>query len=102
MTVSNSLITRLESAEHDRDFIAWLRSITDQLDQPALGITLQVLDQGLSSLSPKQRYVFEQFVIEEHAHDRCNLCSQHIPWCEMSNASDSGLCAYCENTLSKD
>ena len=102
MIATNSLIIRLESDERDSDFLAWLRGITDSLDQPALGITLQVLDQGLSSLSDKQRYVFDRHVIEEHAHDRCNLCSQHIPWCEMSNARDSGLCAYCENTLSKD
>lgn len=98
---TESLITNLDQFEEGA-FYEWLRKITDQLEQPALGIALQVLDRGLSSLTDKQHYVFERYVVEEHATAKCSLCSHRIPWSEMYQARDTGLCGYCEKTLSKD
>jgi hypothetical protein len=101
MKTTDSLIGNLEQFE-EQAFHEWLRKITDQLEQPALGITLQVLDKGLSGLSDKQLYIFERYVVEERVTAQCSLCSHCIPWSEMYQARDTGLCSYCENNLSKD
>lgn len=79
-------------------FTTILRTVA--LDGAALGITKLVLDQGLDVLSPKQAYVFDQEVIEPHAHQQCGRCSQDIPWDEM--LFNDGWCSYCYHLLQKD
>lgn len=101
MSNHNFQITNLDHLE-DQAFRGWLRKIGDQLEQTERGITLQVLDRGVSSLSEKQRRVFEESVIAAHAIERCSMCSHRIPWAEMQHAQDTGLCASCANAVSAD
>jgi hypothetical protein len=65
------------------------------LEGAALGITKLVISQGRESLVGKQDFIFQKFVLDEYAHERCAVCNQKIPWCEMFHAINNGLCAAC-------
>jgi hypothetical protein len=56
--------------EEKNDF---LRQLIDMghLDGAALGITKQVIDRGEESLSPKQKFVFQQNVLDEFVTAEC-------------------------------
>jgi len=53
------------------------------------GVTQQVIDFSISSLSDKQKYVFEK-AISPYLFDKCKFCKFDIPWDEMSSAEDNG------------
>lgn len=87
------------------DFIPYLEQLIKQYHlevNPALGITKQVIDQGIESLSPKQMAVFEQQVIEKKSVEYCKWLECDIPWCEMIDALENGgYCNDCANQLEK-
>ncbi|BDQ35084.1 hypothetical protein [Pseudodesulfovibrio portus] len=69
----------------------------------AQGITRQVIDRGVESLSEKQKWVFNNRVIEEYVIEDCKLCSAEIPWEEKIGALDNGgYCSWCQHKLEKD
>ena len=72
------------------------------LEDPARGITKLVIDKGREALSQKQEFVFQRNVIDEYVHERCDMCHQKIPWCEMFQAIEGGLCAACASRARKD
>jgi hypothetical protein len=72
------------------------------LDGKALGITALVIDKGREELSEKQEFVFQKEVLERYVHERCRVCQQKIPWCEMFFAIDRGECAACDPRLRPD
>lgn len=53
------------------------------------GIAQQVIDHSISSLSVKQKFVFEK-AISPYMFDKCQFCEFEIPWSEMSAAEDNG------------
>jgi len=80
--------------EDVNDFLSELVS-GNRLDNPALGITRFVIDNGYNSLSTRQRFVFEK-AIQDFYYDECVRCGNEIPWCEMSGAEDNGgMCSWC-------
>jgi hypothetical protein len=94
------------SSEEEGDFIEYLKllisGIDADLDSTALGITKLVISQGLNSLSEKQAYVFETFVLKEYSQKYCTRCSTEIPWSEMYGAVfEDGMCGYCQYTWEK-
>lgn len=87
----------------DKDFKYFLRELVNRecLESPALGITKLVIDKGLGVLSPKQLYVFNQYVLGNNTKE-CQRCSCDIPWSEMTHALDNGgLCNYCWHMTEK-
>lgn len=81
---------------------AFLERIVDRLEQPARGITLQVIDEGVDSLSEKQEHVFDRYVIGEYAVENCTKCGCSIPWSEKADAYDNGgYCGWCEHMRQK-
>jgi hypothetical protein len=74
----------------------------DCLEAAALGITKKVIADGVESLSLKQRYVFDTYVIGEFATEKCESCQSPVLWSEMLEAYDNGgYCAHCWNTRQK-
>jgi hypothetical protein len=68
----------------------------DCLEAAALGITKKVFVEGIESLSIRQRYVFDTYVIQEFATEKCEQCCSPVPWNEMMAAYDNGgYCDYC-------
>lgn len=53
---------------NDDDFYAFLSEVVMRglLTGAALGITKQVIERGLDSLSEKQRFVFNKYVLDKH------------------------------------
>ncbi len=75
----------------------------DHLEGKELGITKQVLDKGRGSLSDKQAYIFEQFVLKPNSQGACSRCGSCIPWSEMYDAKfEHGLCNWCWHMSTKD
>ncbi len=80
------------------DFTDFLQRLINRgvLEGAAEGITKFVIDKGLQRLTPKQMYVFNQYVLGEYVFQECSRCSNEITWSEMSAALDNGgLCNYC-------
>jgi len=85
-------------------FNGFLQELVDAryLEDPTRGITKLVIDKGREVLSEKQDFIFQRHVIDEYVHEKCEVCHQKIPWCEMFHAIDSGLCAACASQARKD
>ncbi|WP_058546403.1 hypothetical protein [Pseudomonas fluorescens] len=86
------------------DFEDFVQEVLDggHLDGSVEGIAQQVVAQGLSSLSKKQEYVFQQDFMGEFHIDGCGVCSNPIPWSEMYEAyHNGGNCSYCDHGLAK-
>jgi len=99
MTVS--VRTRLEIASGDRndhEFAEFLTQLikSGRLEGAGLGVFKFVLAQGDQSLTEPQKAIFYG-LMNNFVHDKCDLCSQEIPWSEMYSAIDTGTCAACAN-----
>lgn len=101
MTYSNELLANLDNHVEDPDFAGWLADILVRLDQPARGISQQVLGKGLQTLSARQRNVFETHVIDQYAIAHCKRCCSPIPWCEMDIGYETGYCGWCAHMEEK-
>lgn len=91
--------------DDDDDFAGFLQQIVDMgdLEDTALGITKQVINQGEKSLSEKQEHVFQRYVLDRFTVSKCSRCGSDIPWCEMYDASTkNGMCNYCWHKTEKD
>ena len=86
-------------------FADFLKQVLDygDLSDTSAGITKQVIDKGIGSLSDKQRQVFEEHVVRVYAVEKCARCKDDIPWSEMFAAHDNGgYCGPCEQRRHKD
>ena len=96
-----------EISSEEEGFIGYLELLIScgeaDLDTAALGITKAVISKGVDSLSEKQRYVFETFVLKKYSKKYCSRCSSEIPWCEMYPAvfEEGGMCGYCHHQWEK-
>lgn len=89
---------------HDQnrmEFNGFLKQLINAgyLEDPALGITKFVIDNGYAEMTPKQNFVFQKEVIEGFVHEECEMCHQEIPWPEMFFAIDKGACAACASQI---
>jgi NAD-dependent SIR2 family protein deacetylase len=86
------------------EFRGFVRELidADYLQDSTLGIAKLVMDEGREKLSVKQNFVFQKNIIDEYAHQKCEMCHQKIPWSEMFSAIDTGLCARCIDQKNKD
>lgn len=75
----------------------------DHLDGAAEGITKQVISEGEGSLSSKQKWIFQNHVLNEYVTDECTRGGCDIPWSEMYEAYDNGgMCSWCAHMDGKD
>ena len=73
-----------------------------RLEGSAEGITKLVINKGMEKLTPKQMYVFNEYVLGVHKVSECSRCSNDIPWSEMYEAlNNDGLCNYCWHMSAK-
>jgi hypothetical protein len=71
-------------------------------DEVAIGITKQVIERGEASLSPNQRRVFKQNVLDVFVTGECKGCGSNILWSEMNPAyQNGGYCARCAYNFNK-
>jgi len=87
--------------EEESEFIDFLKSLISyegfSSDTTALGISKQVINNGLKSLTEKQSSVFEAFVLKTYTRKLCPNCSWRIPWCEMfETVVEGGECRNCK------
>ena len=74
----------------------------DFLDGAAAGITRQVLDRGLDSLTEKQKFVFDRDVMQPFGNKPCEICQSEIPMSEKAHALENGgMCNYCWHKMEK-
>ena len=79
--------TRLEISagdKHDHEFAAFLDQLigSGKVEGAALGIFKLVRSQGDGVLTERQKAIFYG-VMNNFIHDKCEICSQKIPWSEM-------------------
>ncbi len=83
----------------DKDRLAdYLKELIkgEGLQEVALGVAKQFLAQGYESLSDKQKYVFDEYIIKVFVTQRCKHCEERISWEEMYFAyQNGGYCGYC-------
>lgn len=67
------------------------------------GITKFVMAQGYEKLSQKQKYVFDENVIDRYFNRICSRCEEEIPWCEMPYIveDEEKICGACQHILEK-
>jgi len=66
-----------------------------------IGIMKLAIEKDFESLSEKQRYVLKK-AISDMLCEKCVLCTNDIPWSEMTNAKDNGgFCSSCWYTMNK-
>ena len=78
------------------EFLKYLINI-NYLEVPALGITKQVIEKGMGSLTEKQKHVFQKHVLDDFEGRACKLCGELIKWHEMAVCvfiNEDGLCSY--------
>lgn len=87
----------------ENDFKGYLKELVslNYLEGTALGIAKQVITKGVNSLTDKQKYVFQNEVIDKYVKDYCERCSNSIPWSEMSIAHETGFCGWCQHQFEK-
>lgn len=93
-----------DKAEDD-GFKAFLRDLVklNRLESAELGITKQVITDGIESLSEKQRFVFHEGVMCVFAREECSRGGCPIPWSEMIDACDRmWMCGSCLHQYGKD
>lgn len=86
--------------EDQRDLNDFLQQLVDaqRLEDPARGIVLLVIDQGIDALSDKQAHVFEKYVLNEFVVEKCAQCGNTIPWSEKFEAIyNGGICSWCQH-----
>lgn len=70
--------------------------IMKHLDSKEEGIAKLMLDTSYSHLSGKQRFVFDNNVVEPFYVESCEMCASPVPWTEMYEAHDNGgYCSWC-------
>jgi len=65
-----------------------------------VGITKQVISQGIESLTTKQKYAFDKGV-KEFIMKVCPNCEEEISYSEMAMAIENNKCGWCQNNWDK-
>lgn len=74
-----------------------------ELEGAAMGITKQVLTQGLSSLSERQLDVFKTCVVDEWLTRKCKCSNHEVEGHELIFLwENGGYCSRCANRMAKD
>ena len=84
--------------DYENNLADFVKELIDanMLEGAALGVAKLFVDKGKNTLSQKQTYVFDNFVIKNNIIKECKRCGNEIPWCEMFPALSNGkLCNYC-------
>lgn len=86
--------------EHEEDLKYAANYLLNQevLSGAAEGIAKRIVDKGWSSLTDKQKEVFEKFALPM-AKKTCENCGCDIPYCELEFFD--GICSYCAHVWSK-
>ncbi|HWB50958.1 MAG TPA: hypothetical protein VG651_17740 [Stellaceae bacterium] len=73
-----------------------------EIDGAAAGITKLVIDRGEAALSPRQKEVYQRYVLDRLIPNECKYCGSNIPWSEVMQARETGNCGWCDHFLNKD
>lgn len=94
----------MQHAEDNDGYNDFLKQLIEcnLLEEKVAGIAKKVISDGIESLSPKQKFVFEKGVTDEYVTKECTRCGLNIPWEEMLAASEDGLCSWCRHQEEKD
>lgn len=83
--------------DNDEGYNAFLQDLIDNrhILGPAVAVVKRVITEGTTSLTAKQKQIFDshvgEFIIPECTRGSCN-----IPWSEMAEAHDhGGMCRWC-------
>lgn len=90
--------TSLFEFEEKMEHIAQYVLNQELVSGAAEGISKQVVDKGWSSLSKRQKEVFENYVTPL-AEEKCECCGAPIPHNELD--SFEGICSYCDHSWNK-
>ncbi|KAB2716971.1 hypothetical protein [Brucella intermedia] len=90
----------------EKSFRDYLQELVDReyiRDEPAVGITRQVIARGESSLSEKQKFVFDRDVMSDYGRPVCEQCGESIPYSDALFAMEecSGRCSSCQHSYEK-
>jgi hypothetical protein len=95
----------LKSHVHD-EFLDFVQDVINggHLDGAANGVARQAVERGIGSLSARQRYVLDHFVVEPHTVEACARCDNDIPWSEMYLAVQmfDNMCSWCSHMAAKE
>lgn len=88
-------------ATRGSDFLDWLEEVLPSLvDRTEIGISKQAISKGYESLSEKQRYVLETFVVAPNTQAECTFRGCELSWDEMYDAVNSdGRCSSCQHDV---
>jgi hypothetical protein len=92
-------------ARLDRGFRSYLQKLIDsgrlkkEYGKVSLGVTEQVLNDGIETLTARQAPVFYDYVIGRLVINKCGFCKNDIRWSEMYAALDNG--GYCKDCAKK-
>jgi hypothetical protein len=67
----------------------------------AAGISRRVISHGMESLTPRQREIFERYVLEEYCSTSCIRCGSTLEYSELVGCRDKRYCSYCECQITK-
>ena len=102
MGITYYTISDVLSTGENGDFIDFLKLLIAQddidLTPEALGVTKEVISNGLKSLSEKQAFVFETFILKKYTRQLCDKCSWRLSWDEMFEVvvEGNGECQNCK------
>lgn len=93
-------------AQQERDafntYLSKLIEFDDLTDPTLIGITKQVIADGLDGLSPKQKYRFENDVMGQFPQPECERCGERIPFEEAyEHIHEKSLCSGCQHDWDK-
>jgi hypothetical protein len=88
----------IERIVEDENFEVFLKELIQEhlLEGTALAIAKLCIDKGFDNLTPKQQYVIEKYVIDEHYIEEC-VYGDEIPLEEQAGARENGgYCSWCK------
>ena len=94
----------IEEAHTRQDIFDYLTEFGG-LDETEIGIIKRALDKGVDSLSPKQKYRYDN-AFGKYLHLECKRCGQEIPECEVVGAllekedARGTYCSWCLKMMS--
>lgn len=95
--------------EYDNEVAEFLQKLLDrdELKGTIEGISRQVIDKGVDSMSEKQKFVFDNFVNDYKKKNECECCvngniSSLSDYIEVAEEGKCPMCQYDEERLMED
>lgn len=100
---------RIKERMYEDDFIGYLEELIAEeklMDsKAALGIAKKITsEKTLANLTERQidTLIMYGIDVEENYISSCSVCSEELPWCEMSYGAYIDKCSWCQQRDSKE